>query len=74
MILKSYLVENNFDTLNQYNSIVFYGENDGLKDDFKDRLKILNKDAEIFTIYQEDILKSNDIFLRNINNQSLLIC
>ena len=71
MILKSYLVENNFDTLNQYNSIVFYGENNGLKDDFKDRLKILNKDADIFTIYQEDILKSNDIFLRNINNQSL---
>ena len=43
MILKSYLLENNPENLNQYNSILFYGENDGLKDDFKDKINILNK-------------------------------
>ena len=71
MILKSYLLENNPENLNQYNSILFYGENDGLKDDFKDKINILNKTAEIITFYQEDILKDVNILTKNIINESL---
>ena len=71
MILKSYLLENNPNNLNQYNSILFYGENNGLKDDFKEKINILNKDAEVITFYQEDILKDNNILINNIVNESL---
>ena len=39
MILKSYIVENNINTLDIYNSIIFYGENTGLKDDIKNEIK-----------------------------------
>ena len=35
MILKSYIVEQNFSTLNDYKEVLLYGENDGIKDDIK---------------------------------------
>ena len=43
MIYKSYLVEENFKLIKS-NIVLFYGENLGLKNDFKDKIKIENKD------------------------------
>ena len=71
MILKSYLVENNLSSIGHYNAVVFYGENDGLKEDFKNKIKILHKDTEIITFFQEDILNDKDILFNNIVNKSL---
>ena len=39
MILKSYIVEKNIDSLKDYSSILVYGENIGLKDDIKEKIK-----------------------------------
>ena len=35
MILKSYIVEQNFGVLNDYQATLIYGQNDGIKDDIK---------------------------------------
>ena len=39
MILKSFLLEKNLSLIDNYNLILFYGENIGLKDEFKIGLK-----------------------------------
>ena len=47
MIYKSYLVEKNIKSLNK-NLNLFYGENLGLKNEFKDKIKSEFKNAKIF--------------------------
>ncbi|MDC0344141.1 DNA polymerase III subunit delta [Pelagibacteraceae bacterium] len=71
MILKSYIAESNVNLLNQYYSLLLYGENNGLKDDIKDRIKHQNKDSEFLNFFQDDILKNNDILLNEVFNDSL---
>ena len=39
MIIKSYILENNINLINDKKIILFYGENEGLKDYFKKRIK-----------------------------------
>ena len=46
MILKSKIIENNLSTLKDYNPIIFYGENEGLKNENKE-LKAQIKEWEI---------------------------
>ena len=70
MIYKSYLIEKNFSLLNE-KIILFYGENHGLKDDLKRVIKNQNKNYEIIDFYQEDLLKDDDLFFREILNISL---
>ena len=70
MIYKSYLLENNINGLNQ-NLCLFYGENLGLKNDFKDFLITENKESEIIKLNQDDILKKKEFFFNEINNISL---
>jgi len=71
MILKSYIAESNVNLLNQYYSLLFYGENDGLKDDFKDKIKNQNKDSEVLNFFQDDILKNKNVLLNEVFNDSL---
>ncbi len=71
MILKSYIVEKNINLINDYFSILFYGENDGIKDDIKNQIKKINKDSEIINLFQEDIIKNESIIFKEINNLSL---
>ena len=52
MIYKSYLLEQNLEDLNQHKVFLFYGENDGLKKEFKENLKIQNKDYEKLNLFQ----------------------
>ena len=71
MILKSYILEKNKNLLLNYQSILFYGENLGLKKIFKDFLKNKSSEAEIINLYQEDVLKNSSTFTDHLLNNSL---
>lgn len=69
MIYKSYQVEQNI-SLIKNNLVLFYGENLGLKNDFK--LKICQKSkAKIIKLTQSEILIDKDNFHNEVNNLSL---
>ena len=70
MIYKSYIIEQNISSLKN-NFVLIYGENLGLKDEIKKKLKSLNKNSEIITFAQEEILKNIDSFFNEIYNVSL---
>lgn len=70
MIYKSYLIEGNIDLLKE-NIILFYGENLGLKDDLKNKIKDSKKEASFLIYNQDDILKNEDLFFNEILNASL---
>jgi len=70
MIFKSYLIENNLENLNK-NLVLFYGENSGLKNDLKKKIKLTNKISESLYFFQDDIIKNEKKFLNEIFNKSL---
>ena len=70
MIYKSYLLEQNFQRLNE-NLVLFYGENLGLKFQFKNQIKSIEKNSEIIVFNQEEIIKDKNIFYEEILNLSL---
>ena len=71
MILKSYIVEQNVDVLNEYQGILLYGANDGIKDDIKIQLKEKNKNVEIINFFEAEIIKNRNVLYENIVNESL---
>ena len=71
MILKSYIIEQNINSLAQYKMILFYGENQGIKKEFKDNLKKIHKDKEVLNLFQEEIIKAKDFLINEISSQSL---
>ena len=71
MILKSYIIEKNTELLDKYKSILMYGENEGIKDDIKIKIKERKKNAEIINIFEEEIIRDKDILFNHINNSSL---
>ena len=70
MIYKSYELEKNFKLLKN-NIVLFYGENSGLKDNFKNNIKKSEKKIEIVNFNQEDILKNQKLFFSELFNISL---
>tara|TARA_E500000178_G_C17010389_1_gene750233 strand:- start:325 stop:1314 length:990 start_codon:yes stop_codon:yes gene_type:complete len=70
MIYKSYLLEQNFST-NKEKCFLFYGENLGLKNEFKHKLKLNNKNTEFYRYNEEEIIKNEDSFFNEILNSSL---
>ena len=70
MQFKSYLIEEDLDKV-QKNNFLFYGENIGLKDEFRKKIKNTYKNSEILILNQEEILKDQNIFLSKVNNLSL---
>ncbi len=70
MQYKSYLIEEGLDKI-QKNNFLFYGENIGLKDEFKKKIKNIYKNSEILILNQEEILKDENMFLSKLNNLSL---
>ena len=70
MIYKSYLIEQNINLLDK-NLFLFYGENLGLKNELKDKIKFQNKKAEIINLSQDDIINNIDSFFNEILNISL---
>lgn len=70
MIYKSYLVEQNLNIIKE-NIVLFYGENTGLQDDLKNRIKISNPNNEKINFLQEDIIHNSENFYNEILNLSL---
>ena len=70
MNFKSYIFENNIKNLKN-NIVLFYGENIGLKNDFKKKIKASFIEAEINYIDQDDILKNEKKFIEDFLNISL---
>jgi len=71
VILKSYIVEENLEVLDNYQATLIYGENDGIKDDIKQEVSIQKKDFEILNFFEEEILRNKNIIYQNIINESL---
>ena len=69
MQIKSYIIEQNISKLDK-NINLFFGENLGLKNDFKKKLKNLNIKEKIIRLNQDDIL-NNNLLISEINNVSL---
>ena len=70
MILKSYIVEQDVEILKNYKATLIYGENNGIKNDVKQKIKDNNDGAEILNFFEADILKNNLLY-DNVSNQSL---
>ena len=70
MILKSYLIENNINAIKDYDFVLFYGENIGLKDDLK-KINKLFANTELLNLYQEDFNKNKEVLINEYKNNSL---
>ena len=71
MIFKSYILEQDIEIVNNQKIFLFYGENQGLKKEFKKKLRIQNKSQEIISLLQDEIIKNKNILVNEINNKSL---
>ena len=70
MIYKSYIIEEKIETLKEKIAL-FYGENIGLKNFLKKKLKQENKDADILLFNQDEILQNKNLLLNEVSNISL---
>ena len=70
MIYKSYKVEENLEILKN-NIILFYGDNKGLVNEFKENIKKNNKSAKLNNFEQDKILQNPNEFYEEINHISL---
>ena len=70
MIYKSYLIEQNIELIDK-KLFLFYGQNLGLKNDLKKKIRTFNDKAEIINLDQDEILKNDNNFLNDIYNISL---
>ena len=70
MIFKSYILEQDIEIVNNQKIFLFYGENQGLKKEFKKKLRIQNKSQEIISLLQDEIIKNKNILVNEINNKS----
>ncbi len=71
MIFKSYLVENNIDTIYKFKLFLFYGENQGLKLEFKEKLRKYGTIKETLNLFQDEIIKNKNILINEVSNKSL---
>ena len=71
MIYKSFIIEKDINQIKNCKIFLFYGENEGLKQDFKKLIKNNSKNVEILRLFQEEILKNKNILFNEINNKSL---
>jgi len=70
MISKSYILEKNINQIKN-NLFLFYGENLGLKNEFKNKIQFNNSKIKIIRYTEEEILKNPDNFFNEIFNISL---
>ena len=71
MIIKSYILEQNIETIFQKKLFLIYGENQGLKDDIKKEVIKNKRKFEVLRMYQDDILKNEELLINEIKNKSL---
>ena len=70
MIYKSHLIEKKINSVKE-NVILFYGENYGIKKDFKEKIRKTNKDCEFLLFDQKNILENSSILYDELYNTSL---
>ncbi len=70
MIYKSYIVENNIETITEH-LVLIYGENIGLIDDLRKQIKFQNKQNKVLNFDQDTILNKKEIVLNELRNLSL---
>ena len=70
MISKSYLLEKSIDIPDK-NIFLFYGENNGLKNYFKKRIRNSSEKIKTLFFFQQEILNNKEIFYNEILNISL---
>ena len=70
MLFKSYQIENNINNL-RTNLNLFYGENVGLKDEFKNKIEEDSEGSEVIRLNEEEVLKNKNLLEKEINNLSL---
>ena len=71
MIIKSHYLENKIDSIADKKLYLFYGENIGLKKEFKLKLKNIYKKAEKLNLLQDEIIKDPSILSNEVLNKSL---
>ena len=71
MIFKSYVLEQNLKSIDDSKIILFYGENQGLKEEFKKNIKEANKNNEKLNLLQDEIIKNENLLINEISNKSL---
>ena len=71
MIIKNYQSNISTELTKKYNALLFYGDNEGVKKEFIEKIKQENKNTEIFNFFEEEVLKNNHFFFLNIFNNSL---
>ena len=71
MIFKSYILEQNQQKIEDSKMFLFYGENNGLKKEFKETIKKKKIEKEVLNLFQSEILKNKNILTNEITNKSL---
>ena len=71
MIIKNYQFNINTEITKKYKALLLYGVNEGIKKEFIEKIKQENRKAEIYTFFEEEILKNKQLFFENIFNNSL---
>ena len=71
MIIKSFLIEKDLSLTDNYNLLLFYGENIGLKDEIKSKLRKKHSSFEQITFVQDEIIKNEKLLYEQINNVSM---
>ena len=70
MIYKSYLVEKNIEQI-KGKFVLFYGENFGMQNDFKEIIRNIDSEIEIIKFDQDEIIKNIEYFFKEVLNFSL---
>ena len=71
MIVKSFLIEQNINLIKDKNLVLFYGENLGLKNDFKKLIQYNSPECKLINFNQDEIIKNQEAFFSEISNLSL---
>ena len=71
MIYKSYILEQNLNSIKDCKFFLFYGENIGLKKEFKKKIKQQYSKVDFINLFQDDILKNKEILINEVANKSL---
>ena len=73
MIFKSFIIEQDKNFLKNKKLFLFYGENLGMKNYFKNMIKSDNKENEILRFNQDEVIKNKAVLIEELNNVSLFV-
>ena len=75
MIIKSYEIQKNLSNFLKYNFYLLYGENNGLKKEIRESIKVTIKrkdsNLELLSLYENDIISNKENFYNSIYSGSL---